>query len=86
MAQDIELHIEQLVLHGFAGYNKYQIAQAVEQEITRLLQEGGFSGAHGQNINPEGFSAGTFTIQPDAKAEVIGKNIANSVYKPLQSE
>ncbi len=84
MKQDIELHIEELVLHGFAGYNKYQLAQAVELEITRLLQERGLpSVVHSRGLSVDRLNAGSFSVQPDTKASSVGNNIANSVYKGL---
>jgi hypothetical protein len=86
MKPDIELHIEELVLHGFSNYNKYQIGQAVEREISRLLQEQGLPGTLSRHINFEHIDAGTFTLRPDSKAEIVGNNIANSVFKPLQNE
>jgi hypothetical protein len=33
----INLHIEELVLHGFAPGDRHRISEAVEQELTRLI-------------------------------------------------
>lgn len=33
----VELHIEELVLHGFARGDRYAIADAIEHELARLL-------------------------------------------------
>jgi hypothetical protein len=37
----IELHVGELVLHGFAPGDRYRIADAVQSELTRLLGERG---------------------------------------------
>lgn len=86
MQQNIELHIEQIVLHGFKHYNAHQIGEAIEREITRLLQEKGLPPTLAVNINLGRLNAGSFNIQPGAKAEAVGNGIANSIYQPLQSE
>ena len=86
MNQTIELHIEELVLHGLSAYNAHQIGRAIEREITLLLQERGLPNAFSADINLGRLNAGTFNIRPGANAEVIGHNIANSIYQPLQGE
>jgi SpoVK/Ycf46/Vps4 family AAA+-type ATPase len=83
---DIELHIDELVLDGFENYNAHQIGSAIEQEITRLLQEQGLPAGFYSNIDVEHLNAGKFSMQPEAKAGSVGNNIAHSVYKGLQRE
>ena len=47
---NVELHIEELVLHGFEPGDRDQIAQAVERELARLLlAEGGLPPSVAQN-------------------------------------
>src|SRR3712207_3298477 len=38
---NIELHIEELVLHGFAPGDRYRIGEAVQRELARLFAEQG---------------------------------------------
>ena len=38
---NIELHIEELVLHGFAPKDRYTIGEAVQRELSRLFAEQG---------------------------------------------
>ena len=52
----VQLHIEELVLHGFAPADRYRIAAAVQLELTRLLAEHGVSpalqqGGEAQRLN-----------------------------------
>jgi hypothetical protein len=86
MGPNIELHVEELVLHGFEGYNKYMIGEAIEREITRLLQERGLPASFSVETNLGRFNAGNFTVQPNAKAATVGNQIARSVYKGLGNE
>ena len=39
--KNIELNIEELVLHGFSPGDRYGIGEAVERELTRLLADRG---------------------------------------------
>lgn len=86
MQPHIELHIEELVLHGFEGYNQYGIGEAIEREIARLLQERGLPAAFSAGINVDHLNAGTFTVQPNAQANTVGNQIAQSIYKGLGNE
>lgn len=86
MHPTIELHIEELVLHGFEGYNKHQIGEAIEREIARLLQERGLPASFSMEANLGRLNAGSLTMQPNAKAATVGSQIAQSVYKGLGSE
>lgn len=79
--QSVELYIEELVLHGFSSYNSYRIGEALQLELTRLLQEQGLPADFAVDADYGRLNAGTFNLQTDAKTETIGSNIANSVYK-----
>jgi len=83
MHPHIELHIEELVLHGFQDTNAYQIGEAVQGEIRRLLQERGLPANFSGNLQIDRLNAGTFTLSSPHKAAAIGNGIANSVYKGL---
>ncbi len=41
MTQKVDLHIEELVLHGFSPGDRFRIGEAVELELTRLITEQG---------------------------------------------
>lgn len=85
MNRTVEVYIDELVLHGFTGYHTGQIGDAVQQEITRLLQERGLPPAFSRNVELERLSAGNVTLRSGSKAGTIGNNIANSVYQSLQN-
>src|SRR5258708_7973370 len=59
---NINLHIEELVLHGFAPGDRYTIADPVERELSRLLTEDfadpGYSSLLTSNTGPARLDAG----------------------------
>lgn len=77
---NIELHIEELVLHGFAPGDRHEIGAAVERELTRLFAEQGVpvSLANGGEIAR--LNGGAFSVTRGSKPEVIGAQVAQSVY------
>lgn len=82
--KSIELHIEELVLEGFEQVDRHRIAEAVEQELTRLFTERGIppSLAYGKEINR--LDGGAFHIAPDSGPETIGTRVAQAVYRGLR--
>ena len=83
MPRIIELHIEELVLHGFAPGDRYRIADAVERELVRLFAEQGVPPSLAQNIESARMDGGAFNVAPGSKAGAIGTQIAQMVYGGL---
>jgi hypothetical protein len=83
MNPSVELHIEELVLHGFPPGDRHRIAQAVQQELTRLFTEQGVPASFTLGGNSDRLEGGTFNMAPNARAQVIGNDIAQSVYTGL---
>jgi len=82
----IELHIEELVLHGFAARDRHRIAGEVERELARLVGEGdGLPGLKG-NLAIERVNGGVFQVQSGAKPQAAGTQIAQSVYRSLRQQ
>jgi|SRR5579864_1927624 len=77
---DIELHIEELVLHGFAHGDRYAIGAAVERELVRLFTEQGMPAALANGGEIGRLNAGSFAVTRGSKPEVIGSQVAQSVY------
>jgi hypothetical protein len=76
----VELYIEELVLHGFAPGSRYQIGEAVQQELARLLAEQGVPGWLSQGGEVERLDGGAFEMPPGSKAETVGVRVAQAVY------
>ena len=77
---NVELHIEELVLHGFAPGDRYRIGEAVERELQRLLAEQGAPHIFSGNIDLTQIDAGAFDMKPNAKSEMIGAQVAQAMY------
>jgi hypothetical protein len=78
--QAVELHIEELVLHGFARGDRLSIGDAVERELSRLIAEGGLAGS---SWEAEHVNAGGFKVAPNAKPRTIGTEIAGNIYRGI---
>jgi hypothetical protein len=80
----VKVHIEELVLHGFAPGDRHRIASAVESELTRLMSEGGLP-LWQQNPPPlERIAGGTFQVKAGAKPQTAGTEIARAVFRSLR--
>ena len=78
-AQNIELHIEELVLHGFSPRERYAIGEAVQRELTQLFAE---QGIH-PSLNEQRIArldGGSISVKQGTKADAIGKQVAQTVY------
>lgn len=83
---DVELHLEELVLHGFSPGDRYRIGEAVERELTRLFIEQGVPPSLAQGGEVGRLDGGMFKVAPGSKAEAIGAQIAQAVYGELRQE
>ena len=78
----IELHIEELALHGLPAADRHAIGETVERELARLLSE---------RVESSGWAAGefthlrggTFAVMPAATPQLIGQQIAQTIYSGL---
>jgi hypothetical protein len=76
----VRVHIEALVLHGFAPGERYAIGDAVHQELTRLLAEQGVPPALARGGETERIDAGSFAIAPGRRARAIGAQVAQAIH------
>ena len=82
----MNLHIEELVLHGFAPAERYRIADAVEQELTALLGDGEHAPtdlARFRTGNGPSLNLGSFRVTPNASSQSIGAQLANAIHGGL---
>jgi hypothetical protein len=81
LSHPVELHIEELVLHGFAPDDRYGIGDVVERELTRLFTEQGVPPALIQNGEITRLDGGAFQVQPGSNAETTGIQLATAIYR-----
>ena len=80
MRPNIELQIEELVLHGFASADRDRIGEAVEGELVRLLTEGGLaSSLHSEGQLPN-LCADAIPLSPASTPHELGQRIARALY------
>lgn len=77
---NLELHIEELVLHGFAPGDRHRIGDAVERELARLFTEHGLPPNLSQGFETGRLDAGSFNFAPGAKPEAVGAEVARALY------
>ncbi len=77
---NIELHIEELVLHGFARKDQGRIQRAIEQELTRLLMERGVPDALSHSRDVQQLQGGKFDVRAGMGIEAVGAQVAQAIY------
>jgi len=77
----IELHIEELVLHGFPLGDRYAIGDAVERELARLFGEQGVPSSLRVDSAMDEIRGATFDLSQKTKPPAIGREIAQAVYR-----
>lgn len=80
MRANLELHIEELILHGFPPGRRGVIAAAIEQELTRLFAEQGVPAALAQAGAIPRLDGGSFETAAGAMPADIGRQVAQAIY------
>lgn len=80
----IDLHIEELVLDGFAPGDRHRIGAAVERELSRLLTERGVPASWAGGGEVPSLDGGTFEAKPGARPERVGAQIAGAVFRGMK--
>lgn len=86
MNQDIEINIEQLVLHGFTNSDKAQIAEALQTALTEALANQGITPLLKHSIDIPYVNAGSLPLQANSKPANVGAAVANSVHSTLKGK
>jgi hypothetical protein len=80
---NLEMHIEELVLEGFALGDRHRIGDAVQQELTRLFTERPAPASLDKTIEVVRVDGGAFRVASGSKPETIGAQVAQTVYEGL---
>jgi hypothetical protein len=81
--RNVELHIEELVLHGFPPVARHRIGDAATRELARLFAERGVPSSLGEGGEIASLSGGSFEARPELGAEAVGVQVARAVYGGL---
>jgi len=82
VAPNVELHIEELVLHGFSPHDRWRIADAVQSELARSIAAHGIA-AQGAIAIPR-LNAGTIHIAAPLRAHTIGAQVGRALHGALR--
>ena len=80
---NLDLQIEELVLHGFNPADRYRIGAAVEAELARLFAERGVAPSLARGGEMSSLDGGSFDVAPGAGPEGVGGQVAQAVYGGL---
>ena len=83
MRANVELNIEELVLHGFSPGDRLRIGDAVQRELVRLFAEQGVSQSLAQGSEAEKVDGGSFNFNMGSRPDIVGTQVARSVYGGL---
>jgi hypothetical protein len=79
----IALHIDQLVLHGVPAAHRQHVGEALRQELSRLLSEGGLPAGLATGGAVPRLEAGNIAVTPGAAPRAMGSQIAQAIYSGL---
>ena len=82
--KNIELNIEELVLHGFSPGDRHRIGEAVERELTQLLADRGVPQSLESGGEITHIDGGAFEVVQGSRAQVVGAQVAKAVYGGLR--
>jgi hypothetical protein len=79
----LNLHIDELVLHNVAPGDRYVIAAALEQELTRLFTAEGVPPELAQSGAAARLDGGSFAVAPGATPHAIGVQVARAIHRGM---
>jgi hypothetical protein len=77
----VELHIDELGLHGYSPRERYGISNAVERELARLLSQQGIPSSLRSEHTTDEIKGATLDATRNARPHAIGRQIAQAVYQ-----
>jgi len=79
----LDVHIDELVLHGFAGTDRFAIGDALERALACHFAERGVPAPLGQARSIERLDGGAFAAMPGANPQAMGEGIAARLYQGI---
>lgn len=80
---NVEMNIEELVLHGFPPGDRHRIGEALENELSRLFVQRGVPSSLKENRRIESLGGGAFEVRPGAGPGETGVRVARIVYERI---
>lgn len=80
---NVHIRIGELVLDGLPQSDGRRVAEAVKQELARLVRERGVEQPSRPRTSVRQMSAPSFAMAPGAAPQTIGKSVARSLHSAL---
>ena len=78
---DVRIHVEELVLDGFAPSEGHRIGEAIERELARLVVARGMPHRLMVGGTIALLDGGAFQAPSGASGDVLGTRVAQAVYR-----
>jgi hypothetical protein len=79
----VEVHIEELVLHGFSPADRHLVAEALESELARQLRDGLPAALVDGGAAIERVDAGAVRVTNPARPASVGTEVAGAIARAL---
>jgi hypothetical protein len=83
MALNIELEIDELILHGVARTHGADVGEAIRGELARLLGQRGIPRSLARGATAPEIHGGSIHIRHSASPRSVGQQLAAAVYGSL---
>lgn len=80
MISDVELHVDELVLHGFAPRDRAAIGEALRTELARLIGEHGVPAGLAGADGAARLDGGSFRAATGQRPAEVGAAVARAVF------
>jgi hypothetical protein len=80
---NLEVHIEEVVLHGFSAGDRFRIGDALQRELARLLAQQGLPAPAVRSASIDRLDGGSFPVAPGSGPRAIGTQVAKQVYRQI---
>jgi hypothetical protein len=82
MKAPLELHIDELVLIGLEGYDRYAVADAVQCELERLVAING-AATFRRSASHDVIDGGAFRVARPSRPQALGAQASRSIFNGL---
>jgi len=83
MTRPMELHIQEIVLHGFPRMDYHQVREALQQQLTMLLTQKGLGSSFCGGDRLPYLEGGQFFVPANAGVGDMANRMAGTIYDSL---
>lgn len=81
--QSVQIHVEELVLHGFPPGDRHRIGDAMRQELMRLTSESCVP-LPTTTVEADAIDGGVIRLGQNRHADAVGTHVAQAVYRAMR--